>query len=141
MQHDSQARTNFLESIKKLIPPMRWPIGSYVIAGSGPMAVRTMREAVDIDVLVNAPLWAALEQKHEATGATKNRIAIGRLEIWKDWMNLTGKIDEMIENCEIIEGFPFIKLSYTIDWKRHLERSKDLADIAMIENYLRRGLL
>jgi hypothetical protein len=135
----NQPQVHFLKSIQELLLPLNWPPGSYIIAGSGPMAMRNMREAVDIDILVNTTLWNSLIQKYEATGATKNRIAIGRLEIWKDWMNLTGKIDEMIENCELIEGFPFMKLFYVIEWKQHLSRPKDLVDIAMIKDHLQKN--
>lgn len=139
MHHpQNQARVNFLKSIQELLLPFNWPLGSYIIAGSGPMVMCNMREAVDIDILVNASLWNSLVKQYEATGTTKNRIYIGRIEIWKDWMNLTDKIDEMIENCEMIEGFPFMKLSYVIDWKQHLGRPKDLTDIALINGHLQK---
>ena len=138
MRHHNQARVNFLKSIQELLPPFHWPLGSYIIAGSGPMAIRNIRDAADIDILVNKSLWKALQAQYEATGSTKNRIAIGKVEIWKDWMNLTGKIDEMIENCEMIEGFPFMKLCYVIDWKQYLGRPKDLVDIRLISDHLQK---
>ena len=138
MSHQSQpqARVKFLTSIRELLPSFNLPLGSYVIAGSGPMAVRGIRDAVDIDILVNESLWNSLVQRYKVIGANKNEIVIGRVEIWKDWMNLTAKIDEMIENCEMIEGFPFMKLSYVIDWKLYLGRPKDIADIALLKDYL-----
>ncbi len=136
---NSPAKVKFLTSIQELLPPFNWPPDSYIIAGSGPMAMRGIREAVDIDILVNTSLWSVLEQQYEAIGATKNEIVIGRLEIWKDWMNLTEKIDEMIENREMMEGFPFMRLSYVIDWKQYLGRPKDIVDIGLIKDYLQRN--
>ena len=42
----------------------------------------------------------------------------------------------MISNPDIFEGFPFMTLTDTIEWKRFMNREKDLKDIDLIEEYL-----
>ena len=37
----------------------------------------------------------------------------------------------------VIAGYRFVNLSRTLAWKRALARSKDLADVALIEEHLR----
>ncbi|MEN9342388.1 MAG: hypothetical protein RIQ54_644 [Candidatus Parcubacteria bacterium] len=44
---------NIIEEVKKL----NFPIGQYVIVGSGPMAVRGLRDAHDIDIVVTRELF------------------------------------------------------------------------------------
>lgn len=131
----SSPRCEFLQSLQ-VLAPLQLPIGSYIIAGSGPLAIRNIRRAVDIDILVNAHLWTILEAKYEVSGAKQNLISIGKIEIWKDWMTLTEQIDEMIKNCDLIDGFPFMKLEYVVTWKEHFGRNKDLQDIELINTFL-----
>ena len=63
-------------------------------------------------------------------------IKIGNIEIWNDCMNLTDKIDVMIQDKDIIEGYPFMKIKYTIAWKKFLSRQKDIEDILILEKFL-----
>ena len=129
-------RAKFLHTLFQELVPLQLPIGSYIIAGSGPLAIRNMREAADVDILVDEPLWASLQLLHTVSGDRRNRIALGTIEIRKDWMILTDKIEEMIAHHDMIDGFPFMKLSYVIDTKKYLGRPKDLEDMAMINSYL-----
>ena len=41
------------------------PLGHYAIFGSGPLAVRGIREAADLDIIVSESLWKELLPKHE----------------------------------------------------------------------------
>jgi hypothetical protein len=58
------------------------------------------------------------------------------VEIWKDWMILTDTIDEMISNCDMIDGHPFMKLLYVIQAKTHMARPKDIDDLRLIQTYI-----
>ena len=110
--------------------------GQYLIWGSGPLAMRGLRLGRDVDLLVTRDVWEKLAQKHEVGGEKKNVILLREVEVWGDCMNLTGRVDEMIEDCDWIEGFPFMKLGYVVEWKRWLGREKDLRDVALIEEHL-----
>ena len=63
------------------------------------------------------------------------RLKIGNIEIYKDWPFLTDKIEEMIDSAEIIQGAPFVRLKYVLEWKRKSKRKKDLKDVQLIEKY------
>ena len=94
-------------------------MGSYIIAGSGPLAIRDLREDRDIDILVNASLWNELLLHYIPQGTKKNSIVLGEIEVWKDWMILTDRVEEMVENCDVIDDFPFMKLDYVLQTKRY----------------------
>lgn len=44
----------------------------------------------------------------------------------------------LIDNAEIINGVPFVKLEEVIKWKKAFGRPKDLEDIKRIEEFLKK---
>lgn len=125
----------FLEKLKEL-DKLNLPKKNYAITGSGPLAIRNIRNANDIDILVKKDTWENLKTKY--TSYDENHIKIGNIEIWKDFINLTPIINEVIDSAEIIEKYPFVTLEHTISWKKFLNREKDLKDIKLIENFLKK---
>ena len=123
---------SFLERLKDL-ERLNLPKDQYLIWGSGPLAIRGLREGKDIDLIVSNQLWQHLVKDY--TLLSKNMIRIGDIEIWNDCLNLTSKIDEMISHPDVIEGFPFMTLTDTIEWKKLMGREKDHKDITLIKNY------
>lgn len=128
-------RAAYVEKLEAL-KGLDLPEGQYLIWGSGPLAIRGLREGRDVDLVVTEKYWRQLIQKHPVEGEKKNRIDLGNVEIWSDLMNLTDIIDEMIANCDWFEGQPFMKLSYVVRWKKWLGREKDLRDVKVIKEYL-----
>ena len=126
-------KQQFLDQLKNL-NKLDLPKNQYLIWGSGPMAIRNIRQSNDIDLIVSKNLWDQLIDIYPV--ASKQMIRIGNIEIWNDCLNLTDKIDAMISNPDIFEGFPFMTLTDTIEWKRFMNREKDLKDIDLIEEYL-----
>ena len=59
------------------------------------------------------------------------------IELWKDWKPGQWDIQELIDKAEIIDGLPFVKLEYVVEWKRQNGREKDLKDIKTAEEFLR----
>lgn len=121
---------------------LNFPAGQYAIFGSGPLAVRDLREANDLDIIVKQELWDKLAVQYEphekeTTKGPTASIAIGNIEIYNTWLNLTPKINEMIDGAEIKEGLPFVKLEYVIEWKTFMARDKDLNDLKLIADYLK----
>jgi len=108
--------------------------GEYVVFGSGPMAVRGMREARDMDILATKSFWGVLAEKYPSYKKGKT-IEIGNIEIWKDWPSFPDP-EEVIRGAEMIRGFPFALLSHVLSWKRSIGREKDAQDIQLIEQYL-----
>lgn len=129
---------NYSQELKKL----NLPQGQYAIFGSGPLAIRNIRDSHDIDIIVIKELREVLIEKY------KNRvqedpysIKIGNIEIFYDWMSLTDKVPEMINTAEIIDELPFVQLKFVIEWKKLMGRDKDKKDIELIKKYLSKNLL
>ncbi|MBN2095638.1 MAG: hypothetical protein JW727_06315 [Candidatus Aenigmarchaeota archaeon] len=122
---------DFVEELKQLNLPM----GEYAIFGSGPLAVRGVRESQDIDLVVKDGLWQELSQKYAPEG---RRIYVGNVEIYADWSPWTDT-GFLVDSAEIIEGMPYVRLEYVQEWKAYLSRDKDKADLKLIEKYLSEG--
>lgn len=126
-------RKEFLQQLQKL-DALTLPIKDYVIIGSGPLVIRNLRRANDIDIVVRKNLWDELAKKF--VPHNEKCIKIGDIEIYHNFFNLTPKIDAIIDNPEIIDGYPFVTLQDTILWKEFLNREKDQKDIIIIKNFL-----
>lgn len=126
----------YLEELKKL----NLPKGKYAIFGSGPLVIRGMRDAHDLDVIVKDDVYHELCSQYPAhvTTTPVNGIQIGNLEIGNTWLDESSQVDEMIDSAEIIDDFPFVKLEYVLEWKKKMRREKDLKDIQLIEEYLKK---
>ncbi len=112
------------------------PPGKFAIFGSGPMAVRGIRNSADLDIIVKQDLWQALVIKFPlALQHNPTCLEIGNIQIYKDWLELSDRIDEMIDSAEIIKGFPFVQLKYVVQWKKQFGREKDIKDIELIQKY------
>jgi len=132
---------NIFEEVKSL----NFPLGGYLVLGSGPMAARGIRGYKDIDILVTQKLydklveqgWKAVEINgvNEKFEVLKN----GKFEIDKkiNCGNYNPDIETLIKNAEIINGVPFLPLNELIKFKTALGREKDFQDIKLIKEYLK----
>ncbi len=111
------------------------PIGKYAVFGSGPLAIRNLRENKDIDLIVKEDLWLMLEKKHPSNGG--DCISIGHIDMYKTWMfGFTKRIGELIDDAEMIGGIPFVRLKHVLEWKKSRKTEKDMNDIEIIESFL-----
>lgn len=123
----------YLDEVRRL----SMPLGRYAIFGSGPLAVRGLRENSDIDILVKPDLWSSLTGMYETKeGKNGLYIQIGRIEIWDQWKPWFDDIGYMIDKADIIDGIPFIRLEDMLEGKKRMNRKKDQEDIRLIEDYL-----
>ncbi len=117
------------------------PSGSYAIFGSGPMAVRGLRECRDIDLVVTEELF---EEYKSASGwelkdaGGKEMLAKDGIEMAADWGPGEWDVEQLIEDADIIENLPFVRLAEVLRWKKLLKREKDLKDIEIIEDYFKK---
>ncbi len=116
------------------------PSGGYAIFGSGPMAIRGLRDCRDIDLIVtdevfeeykNSSGWELKEIKG------KELLANNGVEMMNGWSPGEWDIKQLIEDAEIIEGLPFVRLSEVLRWKKLAKRDKDLKDIEILEKYFK----
>lgn len=119
------------------------PIGEYAIFGSGPMGIRGMRELHDIDLIVSEKIYVEYKKKEgwQAKEVKENNDCFKGLvnhnlniEMWKDWYT-NWYVKELIDEAEIIDGLPFVKLDVLVKWKGFYGREKDLKDVEIIDKY------
>ena len=121
---------NFLKAVERL----RLPKNQFAIFGSGPLSVRNLREANDVDLIVKEPLWNELSHRYSVM--EKRLIKIGETEIYKDWKPWFKDVNLLIDSADIINGYRFVKLQYLLQWKKEMNREKDKVDIKIINDFL-----
>jgi len=131
--------------IVKEIKNLGLPIGKYVVVGSGPMAVRGLRDAHDIDIVVAPDVFEKFRNEGwEVVPWTyddhKGQIFLRKetVELYLDVNcgNFWPTTEELIDRAEIIDGVPFATLEDTIKFKHAYGCEKHLKDIATIKSYL-----
>lgn len=122
----------FLDELEKL----NLPRDKFAIFGSGPLAIRDIREINDLDIIVKPDLWEELKRKYPIEDEEKGLIKIGNIEVYKKWGNWFKDIRQFIDEADIIQGFRFVKLERVLQWKKAMNREKDKKDIQLINNYL-----
>ena len=133
---------NIVERIKAL----NFPIGQYVIIGSGPLDALGIRPANDIDIAVMPELFKTLRasgewEKEERYGKIflkRSGLDINPELSWSDYPTTT---KEAIASALVIDGISFMNLEELKRFKTALGREKDKADIALIEKYQRNAAL
>lgn len=115
------------------------PLGSYAVFGSDPLAARHIRECGDIDIIVTEDLFEELKndrhfevKEYKTTEVLVNE----KIKIWKEWKPGLWDIKQLIDDADIIDGVPFVKITDVLRWKKLSGRDKDLEDIKLIEKYL-----
>jgi len=122
----------YLDELKQLNLPSK----QYAIFGSGPLAIRGIREARDLDILVKKDLWDSLAKIYPPN-EKGNGLMIGHVELFSKWEPFDVNVNELIDSAEMIEGLPFVRLEYVVEWKKHVGRDKDKKDLELIEEYFK----
>lgn len=118
------------------------PFGEHALFGSAPMGVRGLRDCHDVDIIVTETLWNDYKMKlNWSLVRTKNKdkcsdgLRNDSIELWKDWWP-EWDINKLIQEAEMIDGLPFVKLEEVLKWKKQIAREKDLRDVKIIEKFL-----
>jgi hypothetical protein len=128
------------------VSELAFPIGQYVVVG-GSMEAHGIRKARDIDLVVSPGLFEDLEQqgwvpyspKPDFMGETWGRLEKGNVQVNSEisWAGeFFAETQDLIDNAEIIQGYPFAPLEVLAAWKKARGREKDIKDIELISNYL-----
>lgn len=128
-------------NIFKRLEELSFPLGEYVVIGSGALAARGIREANDLDIVVTDKLLQKLINSREYKEVIKD----GRLFLENNDVDVTTKLPESystslkeaIKTADIINGYPFLNILETIKFKKALGREKDYNDIKLINEYLK----
>ena len=120
---------------------MELPPGTYAVFGSGPLAAHGLIDDIgDLDVIVRYVAWDRVRgigtivmHGNDQVVELDNGLTFGR-----SWAYGDVDIDQLIEDAEIIDGLPFVRLDAVLAYKRIAGRPKDVKHIALME---RAGLI
>lgn len=120
------------------------PRGSFIVFGSCPLAAVGLREANDIDMLVSPEQFTAFEKagwKLVNKGVDDNPLAKGDFEVHQSWSfsSYNPTLEELLSRADYFDGIPFASLEDVRKWKAASGRPKDLADIQLIDDYLKKN--
>lgn len=127
-------------SLKKL----NLPVNGYAITGSGVLGIRNLRAMGDIDIIVSQQLWDVLAAEYGIVvedGVKKIVLLEGAVEAFSEGsfpLEEGPSVAERIADAEIIEGLPFDRIEHVLYYKRKQGREKDLKDIVLIEQWLKK---
>lgn len=112
-------------------------VDQYAITSSGALAIRGIRLAKDIDLVVSDELWRTLSKKFPIQQhTTHDSIQIGDIEILKNFKGERPFSDaEQIRKADIIDGRRYVNLEMIKVFKKSLGREKDLKDLELIEKW------
>ena len=128
---------NFQNLLKEL-DALNFPAEKYAITSSGPLAVRGIRPARDIDLVVMDDLWLELGQKYPIKKMEYcDSISIGSIEVLGNFRgeNLYSP-KEQIAKADLIDGRRYVNLEMIVAFKKALGRDKDKHDLELINDYL-----
>jgi hypothetical protein len=118
-----------------------------VIVGSGLMAVRGLKKAHDIDIVVAEDLfekckadgWKIMPWTYEKIGQIYLRNNDIELYLDVNCADFNPTTEELIKRADVIEEIPFISLPDMINFKKvyNYNKEKHLKDIETTEAYLR----
>ena len=129
-------------SITERVRALNLPLGSYAVFGSGPLEAHGLRTAKDIDLIVTSDFfrkckhsgeWQAEKLKDHHEVLTK-----GDVSMYDSWAPDSWDIAQMIQEAEVIDGVPFVKLETVLEWKKIRNSEKDKEDIKLLEKKLGR---
>lgn len=126
--------------IFKKLKELNFPLGEYVLVGSGPLAARGIRAASDLDIAVTPKLFKQLivsKNYQEVEKYGKIFLEADNIDIIPqlDWEEYFTTTEEAIKTADIINGYPFLNIEETIKFKKALGREKDFKDIKLLEDY------
>ncbi|SEG87227.1 hypothetical protein SAMN04489712_12093 [Thermomonospora echinospora] len=121
----------------EILEDLGLPQEDYVVAGSAPLLVHGLRESInDVDVVARGAAWAAAAARGRVESAPYDRVRAvflhgGEVEVLDGWFpeTLGWKVDRLIDEADVVDGFRFLSVERTLEWKELLGRDKDDADL------------
>lgn len=134
-----KAKTPVFDAKIEILKELNLRKGGYAVHGSGPMAVRKIRDVKDLDVLVTLGTMAELGVRlcDTPTDAEHGMTLKHRGIEFLDKLNY-GNAADVISRAEEIDGVMYATLQDVSNWKICMGRPKDVVDVNTIDVFLRR---
>ncbi len=126
----------------KQLDSLDLPKTDYAIIGSGPLYAHGLIPGLenDLDIIARNSAWKkAMEYTTPITGEVGDLIINlfnGRIQVFNEWSYIDKSANEIINNAEFHNGYPFASLDHVLITKKKLNREKDLLHIKLIEEYM-----
>jgi len=124
-----------MRELLKRLKNLNLPKDQYAIFGSGPLAIRGLKKADNLEIVVKLKLFDELIKSYKQT--EPGLIEIDGLKIYADWKSEIDDVEKVINQSEEIAGFKFVTLKDLIKWKRKRAYQEDYFDIGLIKDYLK----
>jgi hypothetical protein len=116
----------------------------FVVVGSGPLAIRKIRESKDLDIVVTHDLWTQLSKKYAPQTNEWGIEYIGileNIEVLNPGQSAFSNssvvpVEKVFSEADTFKGTKFMSLEHLKKVKLQLGRETDLKDISLIDNYL-----
>jgi len=128
-----------LNEVVRTVKGLRFPEGSYIVYGSGPLALHGIRSVNDVDMLVTKQLKAELKSsgwKEINKGPNDTPVTNGAIEAHDTWSfcEYSPTLDELLSRATRHNGVAFASLEDVLKWKLASPASdKNLRDIESIQ--------
>src|SRR6266581_4303467 len=104
-----------LNEVVRTVKSLQLPEGSYIVYGSGPLALHGIREVNDIDMLVTKDLKAALKAsgwKEINKGPNDTPVTNVTVEAHDTWSfcEYSPTLDELLSRADVHDGVAFASL-------------------------------
>ena len=129
-----------MNSLFECVKSIKLPEGDFAIFGSGPLIVREIVPASnDLDIICRGRAWDYIRGVGEPEYLTEYNVDIvtmfdGSLTFGNKWGIGAFDTDELIDNAELIDGLPFVRLEYVAKYKKISKRPKDLQHLEALIN-------
>jgi len=122
---------------------LRLPLGKYAVSGGCCLEIHGLRKAEDIDIIALPEIKDLFIRKGFVNNHPEKpeNYFKGNFEVKFNWDFgfYSRPIEEVIREAEIIQGIPFVTLEEILRLKRTWRREKDIQDIKLIEEYLKKN--
>jgi len=127
-----------------LLAGLNLPENDYAVFGSGPLLVRgVISDSNDLDIICRGDAWECVKSigtlAHDETydvdivSMHEERLTFGTA-----WGIGDFEIDQLIDDAELINGIPFVRLEHVVAYKRARGSAKDQRHIQAMQ---RAGML
>lgn len=133
------------EEIIAKVKSLNLPENSYVVFGSGPLAIDDIREANDIDLLVSKEVFEELKNAGwREFHKDDNDVPLVKdvFEAHENWnfSTYSPTLEHLLSTSKIVEGVPFASLEEVRKWKTASGRPKDIVDIQLIDKVVQHNI-
>jgi hypothetical protein len=128
-----------LDEVITTVKKLKLPEGSYIVYGSGPLALHKIRDVNDVDMLVTKELKTELKAsgwEEINKGPNDTPVVKGDIEAHDTWSfcDYNPTLDELLSRADTYEGVAFASLEDVLQWKSASPASdKNLKDIEIIQ--------